>query len=82
MNNINDLRKNIDHIDDNIIKLLEDRYKLVEKIGKIKKENNLNVYDKKREEIIYKKIDNSTFSYKNEIKKIYDEIITISKEIQ
>ena len=49
MNNLDKHRKEIDKIDDNIIELLEQRFNLVVEIGQYKKENNLPVFDAKRE---------------------------------
>ena len=52
MNNLDKHRKEIDKIDDNIIELLEQRFNLVVEIGQYKKENNLPVFDAKRESAI------------------------------
>lgn len=47
-------RKMIDRVDKEIIKLLEERFKYVKSIGKIKKKKGLATVDKKREEKIIK----------------------------
>lgn len=80
--NIEDLRKNIDEIDEEIISLLEKRYKIVKSIGNYKKIHNIDIYDHKREKEIYLKIENKNIENKKEILKIFEEIIKISKEIQ
>lgn len=49
MEQINLLRKEIDKIDNQIIVLLGKRFFIVKKIGKIKKDLNINIVDKKRE---------------------------------
>ncbi|MGH7245954.1 MAG: chorismate mutase [Candidatus Levyibacteriota bacterium] len=48
MKKIDVLRKDIDRIDRNIIKLLAKRIILVKKIGKIKKENEMKIFDSRR----------------------------------
>ena len=81
---IKDLRNSIDKIDDQIFDLILKRFDYVEKIGNIKKEINMPVDDKAREEIIIKRLSeklSTKINYK-EIKKIIDPIISISKDIQ
>ena len=81
---IKELRNSIDKVDDQIFELILKRFDYVEKIGNIKKEMNMPVDDKAREEIIieriYEKL-STKINYK-EIKKIIDPIISISKDIQ
>lgn len=81
---IKELRSSIDKVDDQIFDLILKRFDYVEKIGNIKKEINMPVDDKAREEIIIKRLSeklNTKINYK-EIKKIIDPIISISKDIQ
>ena len=81
---IKELRNRIDKIDDQIFDLILKRFDYVEKIGNIKKEINMPVDDKAREEIIIKRLSeklSTKINYK-EIKKIIDPIISISKDIQ
>jgi chorismate mutase len=53
---LEDLRKQIDEIDELIVSLLAKRMKIVKEIGRIKKENNLPVFDKSRwQEVIKSK---------------------------
>ena len=78
MKNIEDLRKQIDVLDDHIVSLLAKRMKVVKDVGKFKKENNLPPLDNKRwKEIIKTK--------KGFIKKIWeiihDEALKIEKNI-
>lgn len=47
-NQLENLRKKVDKIDENILRLLEKRVILSKKIGEIKKENNKSFFDKKR----------------------------------
>ena len=81
---INELRNRIDKVDDQIFDLILKRFDYVEKIGNIKKEMNMQVDDKAREEIIIERLSeklSTKINYK-EIKKIIDPIISISKDIQ
>ena len=81
---IKELRNSIDKIDDKIFDLILKRFDYVEKIGSIKKEMNIPVDDKAREEIIIERLSeklSTKINYK-EIKKIIGPIISISKDIQ
>ena len=81
---IKELRNSIDKVDDQIFDLILKRFDYVEKIGNIKKEINMPVDDKAREEIIIERLSeklSTKINYK-EIKKIIDPIISIAKEIQ
>tara|TARA_Y100001968_G_scaffold51350_1_gene42250 strand:- start:444 stop:716 length:273 start_codon:yes stop_codon:yes gene_type:complete len=81
---IKELRNSIDKVDDQIFDLILKRFDYVEKIGNIKKEMNMPVYDKAREEIIIERLSeklSTKINYK-EIKKIIGPIISISKDIQ
>lgn len=81
---IKELRNSIDKVDDQIFDLILKRFDYVEKIGNIKKEMNMPVDDKEREEIIIERLFeklSTKINYK-EIKKIIDPIISISKDIQ
>ena len=81
---IKELRNSIDKVDDQIFDLILKRFDYVEKIGNIKKEMNIPVNDKAREEIIIERLSeklSTKINYK-EIKKIIGLIISISKDIQ
>jgi chorismate mutase/prephenate dehydrogenase len=52
MSEIEDLRKQIENIDEKIVYLLSERMKLSSKIGKIKQKNNFPITDEKREESV------------------------------
>lgn len=53
---LNKVRSEIDKIDSQILQLMKKRLNLVLKIGKYKKENNLEVKDLKREKEVLEKI--------------------------
>ena len=81
---IKELRNSIDKVDDQIFDLILKRFDYVEKIGNIKKEMNMPVDDKAREEIIIERLFeklSTKINYK-EIKKIIGPIISISKDLQ
>lgn len=80
MNSLDKYRKEIDKIDDSIIELLEKRFNLVVEIGQYKKENNLPVFDAKRELVIKQKF--TTKQYQDSLSNIYDTILKESKTIQ
>lgn len=62
MNDLNKYRKEIDKIDDKLLKLFSQRMEVVKKVGEYKKKNNLKVKDLKREKLI---IENKTNQAKN-----------------
>lgn len=79
---INDLRNEINQIDDQIITLLEERFIITNEIGKVKKKEKLNVVDQTRETKIIKKIDIMTKNNTEVIQEIYQYIMKKSKEQQ
>ncbi len=81
---LEDLRKEIDECDSEIIRLLKRRMEISREIGKIKKENNLPLYDGKREEALMEKLKgmSSEILSKETIDNIYREILFASKELQ
>lgn len=85
MNDLNNLRKKIDEIDENIISLLKKRFDIVGEIKKIKNENNISVIDGQRQKQLLdlrksfaKKINIS----EEFIKKLFSLIHDYSVEIQ
>jgi chorismate mutase len=71
------LRKDIDKIDDNIVNLLSKRMSVVEKVGKLKKEHNMEALDTKRwDEVLATKLEKAKSLGVSEglIKKIYNVI--------
>ena len=81
--NIDEFRREIDEIDDVIISNLDKRMRVSEKIGKYKKENNLPIFDPKRERI---KMDIITEKAKDDMKSytriLYSDLFEMSKEYQ
>lgn len=53
---LDEYRKQIDEIDIDIIDLLNQRTRIVEKIGAVKREAALPVYEPKREDMVFKNV--------------------------
>lgn len=64
MKNIQNTRDRIDEVDDQLIRLLKKRTKLVQKIGKYKKLSSLPVKDGNREKKVLKNISQKARLYK------------------
>ena len=75
-------RKEIDKIDKEIVKLLKERMAVSEEIGKIKKEKNIPVTDKEREEEKLKEIADMAGLHYPSIHNIYTSIFEESRKIQ
>lgn len=72
------LRAEIDNIDDKIIQLLDSRLELTREVGKVKKQEHVEILDNNREEEIYRKIIKNSKN-KNDIIYIYEKIMHNSK---
>ena len=82
---LNELRKDIDFLDKNILLLLAERQKISKLIGKEKTKINKPILDKKREEIVLKK--RKAFAKKlcldtHFIETFYKSLFSISKNVQ
>lgn len=82
---IQQLRRKIDKIDQEIVALIARRISLVKEIAKVKQKQGLDIFDKEREKEI---MNNITLIAKNNcisnkfIKKIFKEILNYSKNLQ
>jgi len=81
---LNTYRNKIDEIDDNIVKLLLERFAVVKDISEYKKTRGLDVFQQAREAEILKKIADKIENdeYKEYILKIYADIFDASKSLQ
>lgn len=81
---LNSTRTEINSIDREIVHLLEKRFNIVMEIGQYKKENNIPVYDAKREKIVVKNCINylENKKYSKNIEDIYKQIMNSSKELE
>ena len=81
---LSEIRDRIDKIDSSLVELLEERMKIVEDVARYKKENNMKIFDSKREEeVIQKNTDRvKNNELKKYIEKILNDIMSVSKEYQ
>lgn len=77
---LDNFRKQIDEIDNQLIILLEKRFNLAKEIATLKMQKNLPIYDNKREQFIFDKLYSNVFS--EELAKVYKTLLETSKEIQ
>ena len=84
MEDIKALRSRIDKIDDELIKLFENRLDIAKRIGDIKRKNNIKVVDLKREEEVIRKnvsmVKNKDYSDLAQC--FFKNIIELSKKVQ
>ena len=82
--NIIRIRKSIDDVDDQVIKLLLERFQLVEEIAYLKRSMSIPISDDEREKVIHNKITESvgTTKYLSYIIKIFRTILSNSKDFQ
>jgi chorismate mutase / prephenate dehydratase len=82
---LEDLRKQIDDLDESIVRLIGDRTKVTKKIGEQKRVTGRPIEDKSREQIVIdkvKKLARQQNINPEEIEKIYQRIFFASKEVQ
>ena len=87
LNDLDGLRSQIDAIDDNIVKLLLERFAVVENVAEYKKARCLEIFQQAREVEVLKKISDKinqtgNQNYKEYILKIYGAILETSKSLQ
>ncbi|MBP5661377.1 MAG: chorismate mutase [Lachnospiraceae bacterium] len=76
-------RKDINEIDDKLVKLFIKRMETAGKIGSLKKEAGLPVLNVKREEEVKKRLTEDVPEvYKESVDKLYEAIFSISREHQ
>ena len=82
---LEELRKKIDDMDEQIVKLIAERVKIAEDIGHAKRQQGKQVEDHEREKKVLEKVKNISISAginEAEISKIYKEIMAVSKGMQ
>ncbi|MFO7793183.1 MAG: chorismate mutase [Candidatus Saliniplasma sp.] len=72
MERIHELRKRIDQIDEEILKLLDERVAVAKEIGRVKRERGISITDTQREKVVLKRADR----YRD----IFEKIIKTCKE--
>lgn len=80
MDEIKLLRVKIDSIDDQIMTLLNERYNITSKIGKLKEGLKIEILDTSREDLINNKT--TLFSHYPQIKEVYKTIMYESRRQQ
>ena len=78
------IRQEIDQIDDQIVKLLEERMHLVEGVVAYKKASGKSILDTKREEVIFDKVRNRVEDkrYQETIVATFSDILKRSRDYQ
>ena len=78
------IRQEIDQIDDQIVKLLEERMHLVEEVVAYKKASGKPILDTKREEVIFDKVRNRVEDkrYQETIVATFSDILKRSRDYQ
>ena len=83
MKTIDELRSEIDEIDDGLVSLFLQRLAVVKEIGKAKKTHSLSVEDKDRENAVIERLAiNKTDEEKKKITELYNKICDISKDTE
>lgn len=84
MQNIDDLRTQIDKLDDRILECLNQRMSYVKKIGELKKSSGANIYRPEREKAILSRLYNQNEGPLNKeaIEAIYFEIFGVSRNLE
>lgn len=85
MDKLNSLRKLIDEIDNKLLDLIKSRMEIVVEIGNVKKDNNAEVVDEKREQEIYDRLVSKAKEkgVKPEVvKKVWKSLLEISYDIE
>lgn len=83
---LDEYRAEIDVIDIEILKLLNDRTRVVERIGQVKRQVGLPVYEPRREEEVYRNVTTHNHgplpadAVKRVFERIIDEMRTIQRE--
>ena len=88
MSELDIFRDKINSIDNELVRLLNERMNLSIEIGNYKKSKNMKVFDKEREEFLLNRLINLNGEIKNNkideevIRKLWDEIMNFSKSLQ
>ncbi len=82
--NLKELRDKIDNIDDQLLKLIQERFEIVDEVRKYKEANNINIKDKNREKQIISRISDNYRGIlsKDEVTDIFKKIIGVSNHVQ
>lgn len=79
---LNDIRIEIDKIDNELIKLLKKRMDCTKAVGEYKATHNIPILDKGRQELILKKVEEKSEKYGSSLKFLFEDIMQISRMSQ
>ncbi len=81
---INKLRRQIDQVDEAIVKSLNERAKLVLSIKSLKSRQGVPIYDPRREEEIFEHLARANHGplYDDDVKEIYEKILQVMKALE
>ena len=81
---IADWRKKIDEIDRQLIRLINDRARCAQEIGKLKRSTDMPIYEPDRERIIFENVrkENQGPLPDLEVRHIYERIIDVMRKLQ
>lgn len=85
MDELKQLRKKIDAVDNKILRLLNQRVQICKAIGSAKKTNGLPIQDKVREQQVYQKVRekaNSLALNPIQVEAVYREIVNMCSAVQ
>lgn len=84
MDKLDKLREEIDQIDDELIRLLEERMAIVDEVVRFKREHDKDIYDKDREHEIIEKLKKKINNKKIEpiIIEMFEIMMDLSKQYQ
>lgn len=84
MTALEELRTQLDHIDDQMVALYEQRMKICEKVGEYKIQNGRKVFDKQRENSKLQDVESkvSTEFNKKGIRELYEQLMSMSRKLQ
>ena len=83
MKDLSTLRDNINEIDNKIVELWAQRMEYSLKIAEYKKENNLPVFDEKREKDLLERVSELAGEELNDYcRELYEKIMTLSRDYQ
>ena len=81
---LDEYRQQIDSLDIRILEILNDRTRIVEKIGAVKREAELPVYEPKREDAVYRNVLDHTTGPLSEsaVRRLFERIIDEMRTLQ
>lgn len=81
---IADWRKKIDDIDRQIIRLLNERARAAQEIGRLKRDTEMPIYEPEREKMIFANVqrENQGPLPEVEVRRVYERIIDVMRQLQ